>query len=145
MLKKTITYEDWNGNTRTEDFYFNLKKVECTELEYSLGPGMTLSESFQTLIETQDFAAIIKVIKDMLFKSYGIKSDDGKRFMKSAEISKAFEESPVFDDIYMELVSDAKKAADFMTALVPKDLVSQLGDNPSQELLNRVDNLKLMN
>lgn len=143
MLKKTITYEDWNGNTRTEDFYFNLTKVECTELEYGLGPGMTLSDSFQTLIDTRDMGTIIKVIKDILLKSYGIKSDDGKRFMKSPEISKAFEENPVFDKIYIELVTDAKKAADFMTALIPKDLTEKLGPNPSEALLNQANKLTL--
>ena len=59
MLKKTITYEDWNGKTRTEDFYFNLTRVECAELEFGLMPGKTLTESFQTLIDSNDMKTII--------------------------------------------------------------------------------------
>ena len=139
MLKKTITYEDYNGNTRTEDFYFNLTQVEIAELEYGLMPGKTITESFQTLIDSRDMKTIIATIKEFLLKSYGIKSEDGKRFIKSQEIRDSFEQSPAFDQIYMSLASDADYAADFMIAIIPKEMKNSLGDNPKQNLLNKMN------
>lgn len=137
MLKKTVTYEDWNGKTRTEDFYFNLTKTECAELEYGLGPGKSLSDSFQTLIDSRDMGEIIKTIKEFVLKAYGIKSDDGRRFMKNDEIRTAFMENPVFDKIYIELSTDADKMADFFVGVMPKDAVNELGSDPKKELLNK--------
>ena len=138
MLKKTITYEDWNGKVRTDDFYFNLTRVECAELEFGLGPGKSLTESFQTLIDNNDMGVIIATIKDILLKSYGIKSEDGKRFMKSQEIRDSFEQNPAFEIVYMELATNAEYAADFLTSIIPKSFSEQLGDNPKKELLNRM-------
>ena len=138
MLKKTVTYEDWNGNTRTEDFYFNL--TECAELEYGLGPGKSLTESFQTLIDTNDMGTIIATIKEIILKAYGVKSDDGRRFMKNDEIRQAFLENPAFDEIYMSLALDANYAADFLTGIIPTDITKELGPDPKKELLNRINN-----
>lgn len=139
MLKKTVTYEDWNGKTRTEDFYFNLTRTECAELEYGLGPGKSLSETFQTLIDTRDMGEIIKTIKEIVIKAYGVKSDDGRRFMKNDEIRTAFVENPAFDEIYMELATDSDKAATFLTGIVPQQAINALGPNPKQELINRTN------
>ena len=138
MLKKTITYEDWNGTTRTEDFYFNLTRTECAELEFGLGPGKSLTESVQTLIANNDMGEVISVIKDILLKSYGEKSADGRRFVKNQDVRDGFEQNPAFDIIYMELATNADYAADFITGIIPKDLTSQLGPNPKQEILKRV-------
>lgn len=142
MLKKTITYEDWNGRTRTEDFYFNLTRTECAELEFGLVPGKSLTESFQTLIDNNDMAVIIATIKDILLKAYGEKSDDGRRFMKNQEIRDAFEQNPAFDIVYMELATNAEYAAEFLTGIIPKDFTNNLGPNPKNELLARMNSAK---
>jgi hypothetical protein len=113
MLKKTVTYEDYNGVEHTEDFYFNLTKVECMELEYGFGADETLSGSIQTLINAGDMATVIKTIKKIVLTSYGIKSPDGKRFIKNDTIRTEFEENPAFEQIYWELVTNSEKAADF--------------------------------
>lgn len=141
MLKKTVTYEDYNGKTRTEDFYFNLTRTECAELMYGLGPGKDLEETFQTLIDSKDIGTIIATIKEMLLKSYGIKSDDGRRFIKNDEVRTAFLENPAFDEIYMELASDSKKAADFFARVIPKQAIDKLGPNPAQEMLNQANKM----
>ena len=141
MLKKTVTYEDWNGRTRTEDFYFNLTRTECAELEYGLVPGKSLSDSFQIFVESNDIAEIIKAMKEVVLKAYGVKSEDGRRFMKNDEIRTAFLESPVFDEIYMELATDSDKAADFLVNIMPKEAVENLGPNPKQGLLNQTKNV----
>lgn len=141
MLKKTITYKDWNDTTRTEDFYFNLTRTECAEIEYGLLPGKTLSESFATLVADKDMATVISTIKDILLKSYGVKSDDGRRFIKNQDVRDAFEQNPAFDMIYMELASNAEYAAEFITSIMPKDVTSELGANPKQELLKRMEQM----
>ena len=138
MLKKTVTYEDYNGVTQTEDFYFNLTKVECMELEFGFGNGETLSGSIQTLVNAGDMATVISTIKKIVLMAYGIKSPDGKRFIKNDTIRTEFEETPAFEQIYWELVTDSEKAAEFISGIVPSVLRDGLGDNPKQELLTRM-------
>ncbi len=138
MLKKTITYKDYNGDTHTEDFYFNLTKVEYMELEYGLGNGDTLTDSIKILMNSNDMGTAIRIIKNIVLTAYGIKSPDGKRFIKNDEIREAFMQSPVFEQIYWDLVTDAEKAADFISGIVPSAIREELGDNPKEELLKRM-------
>lgn len=139
MLKKTITYQDWNGTTRTEDFYFNLTQTECAELEYSGKPGESMSSSITTLIQSRDMGTIIKTIKDILLKAYGEKTPDGRRFIKNAEVREAFEQSAAFDKIYMELATNAEYAAEFISGIMPTEAAKSLGNDPKQTILDRMD------
>lgn len=123
MIAKTITYVDYNGNERTETFRFNFTPAEITEMELSQSGG--LSEMIKKLIETQDHPAIIKIFKELILKAYGEKSPDGKRFIKSEELSKAFSETEAYTDLYMSLATDAGEAAKFFEALIPKKAVKK--------------------
>ena len=117
MLKKTITYTDYNGNERTEDFYFNLSKAEIMEMEMSTAGGLT--EMIQKIVAAQDTPAIIKVFKEIILKAYGEKSPDGKRFIKSEELSTAFSQTEAFSQLFMELATDADAAAKFVNGIIP--------------------------
>lgn len=117
MLKKTITYNDYNGNERTEDFYFNLTKAEIMEME--LGTTGGLAEMLTRIVAAQDAPAIIKVFKDLVLKAYGEKSPDGKRFIKSDELSTAFSQTEAYSQLFMELATDADEAAKFVNGIVP--------------------------
>lgn len=119
MLTMTRTYVDYKGNERTEDFHFNLKKSEIMEMEMGTTGGM--AEMIQRIVAAQDAPAIIKIFKDLILKAYGEPSADGKRFMKSEEMSKAFSETEAFSDLYMELATDADKAAAFINGIVPPE------------------------
>ena len=121
MLKKSITYTDYNGNERTEDFYFNLTKAELMEMEMSTSGG--LAEMIQKVVDAQDAPSIIKIFKDLILKAYGEKSPDGKRFIKSEELSTAFSQTEAYSKIFMELAQDADKAAEFVNGIVPADAV----------------------
>ena len=115
MLKKTITYVDYNGNERTEDFYFNLSKAEVMEMELSTTGG--LAEMIQKIIAAQDSPAIIKIFKELLLKAYGEKSPDGKRFMKTKEITQAFEQTEAYSQLFMELATkDVYKRQPYLIA-----------------------------
>lgn len=117
MLKKTITYTDYNGSERTEDFYFNLSKAEIMEMEMSTTGG--LAETIQRIVAAQDAPAIIKIFKDLVLKAYGEKSPDGKRFIKSDEIATAFSQTEAYSILFMELATDADAAAKFVNGIVP--------------------------
>ncbi len=122
MLQKTITFTDYNGVERTEDFYFNLNKSELTEMQLSKEGG--LGEWLNRIIKSENRVEIMKIFKGIILKSYGEKSADGRRFMKSDEISKAFSETPAYDQLFMELVQDDKTMSAFINGIVPADLNS---------------------
>ena len=120
MLKKRITYTDYNGTKREEDFYFNLSKAEIMEMEMSTSGGLT--EMISRIISTQDAPSIIKVFKDIIMKSYGEKSPDGKRFIKSQELSEAFSQTEAYSELFMELASDSDAASKFVNGIIPADM-----------------------
>lgn len=126
MLKKTVTYEDWDGNTRKEDLYFNLTMSELMEMELSTAGGM--EKKLQKIIDAQDRETIVKTFKDIILKSYGEKSDDGKRFMKSEEISRAFSETPAYDQIFVELITDETAASEFINGLVSNEMRKRMAE-----------------
>ena len=116
MLKKTITYVDYNGTERKEDFYFNLSKAEIMEMEMGTTGGMV---EMINRIAAQDAPAIIDVFKKMILTAYGEKSADGKRFIKSKEISEAFSQTEAYSQLFMELATDADAASKFVNGIVP--------------------------
>ena len=132
MLKKTITYTDYNGTERTEDFYFNLTKAEIMEMELSTTGG--LAEMIQKIVAAQDAPAIIKVFKDLVLKAYGEKSPDGKRFLKKDEngrpLADGFEQTEAYSILFMELATDADAAAKFVNGIVPADMAQAAQSSP---------------
>ena len=120
MLKKTITYNDYNGTERTEDFYFNLSQAEVMEMEMSTTGG--LAEMIKNVVAKQDAPSIIKIFKDLILKAYGEKSADGKRFIKSEELATAFSQTEAYSILFTELATDDKAAANFVNGIVPKEM-----------------------
>lgn len=118
MLKKTIRYTDYNGVERVEDFYFNLSKAEIVDMENTTPGGY--SAMLQGIVDAKDQPALIKHFKELVLKAYGIKSPDGRRFIKSQEIREEFEQTEAFVELYMELVSDDEAAAEFTNGIIPK-------------------------
>ena len=123
MLKKTMTYTDYNGNERTEDFYFNLSKAEVMEMEMSTTGG--LAEMIQRVVAAQDAPAIIKIFKELILKAYGVKTPDGRGFQKSAEISQNFAQTEAYSNLFMELATNADEAAKFVNGIVPADMAKK--------------------
>ena len=117
MLKKTITYTDYNGVERTEDFYFNLTKAELMEMEIGTTGGM--ADMIKRIIDAKDAPAIIKIFKELVLKAYGEKSADGKRFVKSEEISNGFAQTEAYSQLFMELATNADAAAAFVNGIIP--------------------------
>lgn len=120
MIKKTINYVDYNGTDRTEDFYFNLSKAEIAEMELSTIGG--LSEKIKRIVESKDQAEIVKEFKRIITKSYGIKSQDGKRFIKSKELTEEFMQTEAYSKLFMELATNEDAASSFIQGIIPKNL-----------------------
>lgn len=118
MLKKTMTYTDFDGNQRTEDFYFNLTKAECMELEMGTTGGLT--QMINKISAEQDSVKIVELFKKILLMAYGEKSPDGKKFIKSKELSEAFAQTNAYSDLFMELATEDGKAAEFINAIIPE-------------------------
>lgn len=118
MLKKTITYTDYNGTERTEDFYFNLSQAEIMDMEMSIEGG--LAQKINKIVDAKDNVALYKLFTDLITKAYGEKSSDGRRFVKSSEISESFTQTEAYSVLLNEFVTDSDSAAKFVNAIIPK-------------------------
>ena len=119
MIKKTITYTDYNGNQRTESFWFNLTKAEVTRMEMSVQGGM--AEMIDRIIDAQDAPSLISTFETMIQKSYGVKTPDGRGFVTRPEDLEAFMATEAYSELFMELVTNATAAAEFVNGIMPND------------------------
>lgn len=136
MLRKTIKYVDFNGVEREEDFWFNLMESEITEMELSKQGGLT--ESIKRIVQTQDGPKIIEIFKEIILKAYGEMSEDGRRFIKSKELSEAFSQTNAYSNLFMELSMDDKAAAEFINGIVPPEM-SEQNQKPELEVVPNND------
>lgn len=127
MLKKVITYTDFDGNERTESFYFNFTQAEIAEMELTQPGGF--ANHIQKIVDAAEYPDIVKLFKEIILKAYGEKDDTGRRFVKSKELSEAFSQTEAYSKLFIELATDDKAAADFVNAIIPKDVVEQ--DKPA--------------
>ena len=124
MIKKTIKYEDYNGNEREEEFYFNLSNAELTKMELGVEGG--LSERLKKVLATKDTPQILKVFEEIINKAYGVKSDDGKRFIKSKELLEEFTQTEAYSQLFVELATNENAAQEFILGILPKKLSDEV-------------------
>lgn len=120
----SVKYKDFNGNEKTKECYFNFSESELIEMELSINGG--ISEMIRRASQAEDGATIMATFKEMILKSYGIKSIDGDRFEKSEKIRNDFYQSNAYNSLFIDLVTDADKAANFINALVPPDFIKNI-------------------
>lgn len=130
MLKKLIKYVDYDGRERSENFYFYLNKAELMEMELGVDGGM--QQMIQLIIDKQDIPKIMNAFKTIILKAYGEKSPDGRRFIKSPELSEAFSQTEAYANLYMELVTDANAAAAFINSIVPEEIAQAANERRRQ-------------
>lgn len=133
MLKKTITYTDYDGRERTEDFYFNLTKAELIEMDFSAKGGM--QKLLEQIAETNDRKRLIELVKDLILRSYGVKSEDGRRFVKSKELSEEFSQTEAFSELFMEVGTDDGAAVAFVKGILPQGLADEVDKAAAENLL----------
>ena len=120
MLKKKITYTDYDGNERTEGFYFNLTKTEVVDMETGVDGGM--QKMLEKIVAEKDNRRIMETFKEIVARAYGEKSADGKRFVKSHELSEAFMQTEAYSELFMELLTNATSASVFINGILPQEL-----------------------
>jgi hypothetical protein len=141
MLTKTITYTDYNGVERTENFLFNLTKAELMEREMASSGG--LENILQEIIDSKDQEKITEAFKQIILRSYGEKSDDGKRFVKVKDghrLSEDFAQTEAYSELFMELSTDADKAAAFVNGIIPKEIAAAAAKESASALPNNTNN-----
>lgn len=137
MLKKTINYVDYDGNEREEDFYFNLTKAELMEMSLSTSGG--LDKYIERITKAQDTAKLIGLFKDIIIKSYGVKSDDGKRFIKNPELTEEFTQTEAYSILFTTLATDENEAAAFINGIMPKELLDAVKEDGNNKLAEVVE------
>ena len=131
MYVKKITFTDFAGETRTEEYMFNMSKSDIVQWRYSVNGG--IEEVFRRIIDKNDQKALIRMVKDLIHRSYGERSIDGKKFEKrrdGVDLADDFEQTAAYDALFMELITDSKAAADFVNGLMPAELVAELEKYP---------------
>jgi hypothetical protein len=123
VLKKTITYEDFNGEERSEDFFFHLSKAELVELEMSHQGG--LSEALKRIVAAEDAKSIIAEFKNIILSAYGQRSEDGRRFTKNQTLRDEFESTEAYSVLFMELMTDTGAAVEFINSVIPAGMAEE--------------------
>lgn len=130
MLKKTIAYTDYEGVEREEDFYFNLTQSELMVMELSEEGG--LKKMMERIIKEKNQKRMIQVFQEMIGKSYGEKSADGRKFIKNEALTEAFTQTPAYDKLFMELATDETAAMEFIRGIMPAEMVA-IADKNAEE------------
>lgn len=138
MIKKTVVYTDFNGNERTEDCYFHFSEPELIDMETSTEGGF-FTKTVYDIIKAKDGLRLSVLMKDLMLRAYGVKSSDGKRFIKSEDISKEFSQTEAFSTLFMELITNDKSAADFVNMLVPKSFAKLVKDGENSLPTDKTD------
>lgn len=144
MLKKTIPFEDYDGNMRKEDHYFNLNKSEVMKWLTTSG-DYTLDKVMERLSTERNGRKIMEIFEDLIHLSYGRKSLDGRKFEKNEEIWNDFYQTEAYSVLFTELITDAKKAAEFVNKVIPKDLADEVEKIMEEHPEGIPDNLTVYN
>lgn len=138
MLIKEIKWTDFDGNERREKFYFNMSKSELVKLELSRPGGFR--NYITRLMEAQNGRELMEVFDDMMLKSYGVRSDDGRNFRKGAEYYEDFKSTGAYDELFMELMQDDKAMEHFINGLMPPDIMAEaMKEAQKQENANKLN------
>jgi hypothetical protein len=123
MFKKTISFEDFDGNTQTKDFYFHVSKAELLSLAAG---GEDMQDRIKRITDAKDGAAILKEFRELIKLSVGVRSEDGQRFLKDAAAQSTLLDSPAFDELLMELATNANASVEFVKQLIPEKMQKQM-------------------
>ena len=140
MIKETITYTDYNGTERTEDFYFNMTKTELLRMEQD--KNGSFSGVLEKFIKAKDQSELFDAIEKFIFKAYGEKSVDGRQFKKSEEISESFFQSPAYEVLFDKLNGHPEYSYNFIMGIVPAELAKQASENP--DAAKRIEEIKAL-
>lgn len=120
MYKREATYTDFNGVERKEDFYFNLTEAEILKMEWGEAGG--LADQLLRILKKKDAVEIMKTFDKLIDASYGVKSADGRLFVKNPEVLAEFKATQAYSDLYKEICTDSEKAIKFVMGIIPVEV-----------------------
>ena len=140
MIKKTLTYYDFNDQEVTEELYFHLSSIELTRMIAKYDGD--LEGYINKIVAAGDLMAMVNILEDLLLSSYGVKSEDGRRFIKGPEVVNSFEWSQAYAELFETLLNNPKETREFGIGLILsakqqeelKDKIKQLPVDPSTEV-----------
>jgi hypothetical protein len=138
MYVKKIKYTNYNGEERERRFYFNLSKAEVLNMELSTNGGY--ENYINRIVETRDQHELIRMFKELIKMSYGVKSDDGEMFIKNDKVFSEFEQSEAYSEFYMELVTNTESAIEFINGIMPQALMAEVQKDPQYK--EKIDEYK---
>lgn len=139
MHKEVIAYTDYNGVERKETFYFNMNEAELIEMQYGAAGG--LDQTIKKIISAQDQGALINIFKKLVLDAYGVKSDDGRRFIKEENgrrLADDFKETPAYPILFMKLATDDDAAAKFINEIIPAKVAEEV-EKQKPKLMEELD------
>ncbi len=142
MLKKTITFEDLDGNEITEDFYFHMKKSDLVELQVSEDGGLT--NTLRAVIEADDEKTLVSIFKKLILSAYGVRAADGRGFIKNDELRDSFAATDAYSQLFMELATNAASAAEFMNGIMPNSLAKEVDKATGGQDLSQMSKAELL-
>ena len=136
MLTKAITYENYNGEKKTKNFYFHLTKSEIAKM--SLYEDGGIEAKIKKMVESGNNAEIMRYFEDFVLSCYGEKSADGEEFVKNDEVRERFKNHPAYDVLFMEFIDGGAKAmSDFINGVIPASMAESV-KNADPEALNKL-------
>lgn len=133
MFITPITYEDFDGNEVTETFHFHLSKARMIDIQVEYGDEDAFATTLQNIVNEKDNKKIMAEFKKLLMASYGVRSEDGKRFIQSDEMSEAFVQTPAYDELLMKFLQDANFAGDFVNGVFPRDVARRIAEQEATQ------------
>jgi hypothetical protein len=116
MIKKEIHFTDFDGNNQVEEAYFNLTEPEIVRLDAKFVGGLdAFTKNIDPVNRPEE---VVDLFEDVLSSSYGVKSEDGRRFVKDPVVVGQFLDSAAYSALFMELLGDAEAAAAFMEGVL---------------------------
>ena len=130
MHSHTITYENFNGETKTKVVNFNLTEAELTKLQKDYLDVGGINKVMDEAIASGDTKQLLDFFELLVHRSYGIKSADGEEFDKSPEIMAHFEFQAYYSNLYMSFFEDEGRVGQaFIRAVMPPELIRKAEAN----------------
>lgn len=137
MIKKTVTFTNYNDQEVTKSYYFNIDKLEAAELELEYGD---LIETVEELLESSDGKKVYGIFKEIILNAVGQKSADGNSFIKNQQIRDEFAGSPALGEIIMDMFKNPEAAGPFLEGMLPASMLAEARAQEEREKLEALVN-----
>jgi hypothetical protein len=123
MLSREIKFNDFAGNPRTEEHYFHIGAKQIADMNKN-HPGGIIAW-LQQVQAGKDQVKALEFLEELIRASHGVRSPDGSKFDRDADITDAFVNSPAYDQLIFELGQSEEATISFIMAVFPQAMADQ--------------------